>query len=166
MGDIEKLLLNLDWKAGLLFLISLVFLSSWIIQKWDVIVKAFGIKTARMLREEKQTRDIEELKTHAKKTDGNIDKIIFSIDELSGSVQKVSDQVRSLQEGIDDSERSRIKDRISQVYRYYKVKGEWTSMEKEAFDGLIASYERAGGQNSFIHSVCLPESLNWNIVDE
>ena len=57
------------------------------------------------------------------------------------------------------------KDRISQSYRYYHAKGQWNSMEKEAFDGLIRDYESHGGENSFVHSVCEPESCTWKIVD-
>lgn len=31
-------------------------------------------------------------------------------------------------------------------------------MEKKAFEDLIADYEAHGGENSFVHSVCKPES--------
>lgn len=31
-------------------------------------------------------------------------------------------------------------------------------MEKEAFEDLIADYEAHGGENSFVHSICKPES--------
>ena len=39
-------------------------------------------------------------------------------------------------------------------------------MEREAFNDLISDYEAHGGQNSFVHSICEPESQTWNVIDE
>ena len=38
-------------------------------------------------------------------------------------------------------------------------------MEKEAFDGLIEEYEEAGGNNSFVHDIVMPESYTWELVE-
>ena len=71
-----------------------------------------------------------------------------------------------MQDKNDLQEKARLKDRISQVYRYYHKEQKWTSMEKESFSDLIRSYEASGGKNSFVHSICEPESETWEIIDE
>lgn len=164
MSDLEKFA-ALDFKSGVLFIIACLVLLVLIIQKWDWIVSRFGIKTRRILDEEKQVKDIDELKVHAEKTDTNINKIIQSLEELRIFMSTVSSQVQKMQDKNDANERARIKDRLAQSYRYYHEKGEWTEMEKESFEDLIKRYEAAGGENSFVHSICKPESLTWNIID-
>lgn len=85
---------------------------------------------------------------------------------LSENVTCIADSVHNMQEKNDASNRSRFKDRIAQSYRFYHQRKEWTHMEKEAFEDLIRSYEAAGGMNSFVHSICEPESQTWTVVDE
>jgi hypothetical protein len=68
MSDLEKFA-ALDFKSGVLFLIAILVITVLIIQKWDWIVARFGIKTKRVLDEEKQINDIEALKNHANKSD-------------------------------------------------------------------------------------------------
>lgn len=77
-----------------------------------------------------------------------------------------------MQRKSDESERHKLHDRIGQSYRYYHERfinnapgGVWTKMEKEAFDGLILDYENHGGKNSFVHTVCQPESAQWTIKE-
>ena len=117
------------------------------------------------MAEEKQDMDIKELKAHAEKTDENIDKILQSVSELKTSVGDVSAQVQSLQTRIDENEISKLSDRITQNYRYYNEKQQWTAMEKWAFDNLCNSYLRAGG-NSFVKNIVIPKSKEWKVIDE
>ena len=164
MSDIAKIL-ELDWRSGLLFMAALIILATWIIQKWDIIVKAFGIQTARTVKEEKHTKDIEELKNHAKKTDENIDKILLAVEGLQTAVQGVSQQVTSLQTKNDMNEAARLKDRIAQGYRYWHERGEWTSRDKESMEDMIKAYSQYS-ENSFVHSVVEKEMHTWNVIDE
>ena len=160
-----KQLLATDWKNGLLFIAALIIVFVWLIQKWDFICERFGIQTKKVAKEEKQDKDIEELKAHAKKTDGNIDKIIGSIDELKGFIKELSDQVLHLQAKNDLNEAARLKDRIAQGYRYWHERGEWTSRDKEAMEDLINAYSQYS-ENSFVHSVVEKEMHTWKIVDD
>lgn len=84
---------------------------------------------------------------------------------INDKINVLSQMILDMQNKADTSKRAELKDRISQSYRYYHAKGQWNSMEKEAFDGLIRDYESHGGENSFVHSVCEPESCTWEIVD-
>lgn len=165
MSDVIKLL-ELDWRNGLLFALAIFIVAVFLMQKWGWIIEHLGVTTSRKLQEQRHDEDIQELKSHAKKTDENIDKIIKSIENLQDSVHKVSDLVTAMQEKSNSAERSRLKDRIGQVYRHHMETKSWTVMEKDAFEDLVKSYEDAGGENSFVHTICLPASLTWKIEDE
>ena len=165
MQDISRLL-EMDWKNGVLFLAAIIIVAVFIIQKFDWIVERFGLQSKRQIKEAKQDKDINELKDRAKKTDENIEKIYASISGLKDSIDEVSAKVSDLQRKTNDAERNKLRDRIGQGYRYYRQKGQWNHIEKEAFEGLIESYEAAGGTNGFVHTKVIPESLTWEVVDE
>lgn len=91
--------------------------------------------------------------------------------ELTDSQKKLSDSISAISQKIDimqkstdkrfyESEqknnkriRADLKDKISQLYRYYHSVGKINDMELEALEGLIESYELADGENSFIRLV-------------
>lgn len=159
-------ILELDWKNGLIFIAALIIIAVWVIAKFDFLCSRFGIKTKRMLRMEEHEEDIKELKEHADRTDDKIDKLFECMDEMRDDIKELSGAVKSMQEKQDNARRNQLRDRIGQSYRYYAAKKQWNHVEKEAFDGLIESYEAAGGTNGFVHQKCIPESMTWDIVDE
>lgn len=164
MSEIQQLL-EFDFREGFLFIAALIIVAVFLIQKFDWVIERLGIKSKRQMAEEKQDIDIKELKAHAEKTDENIDKILQSVSELKTSIGDVSAQVQSLQTRIDENEISKLSDRITQNYRYYNEKQQWTAMEKWAFDNLCNSYLRAGG-NSFVKNIVIPRSKEWKVIDE
>lgn len=165
MSDVIHLM-GMDWKNGVLFVAAIIIVAVFILQKTDWLIEKLGIKSRRQLAEEKQDRDIKELNDHAKRSDENFDKIFHSINNVKDSIDSLSQRVEDMQRRADENEMHMLRDRIGQAYRYYKAKGEWTAMEKEAFDGLIQSYEKAGGTNGMVHSKAIPESFEWRIIDE
>lgn len=164
MGELEQLF-QYDLRQGFLFIAALIVAAIFVIQKFDWIVERFGIKSKRQCAEEKQDTDIKVLKEHAVKTDQNIDKILASVDELKTSIEDVSAKVQTLQTRIDENEISKLSDRITQNYRYYNEKKQWTEMERWAFNNLCNSYLRAGG-NSFVRDIAIPRSKEWKVIDE
>ena len=62
------------------------------------------------------------------------------------------------------SDTNKLKDKISQSYRYYHSKGKINDMELEALEDLIEEYETAGGENSFVHTVVQKEMYTWEKV--
>lgn len=164
MGDLEKFF-SLNLKEGAMFVVAIILIGVLIISKWDYIIERFGITTKKAIKEQEQSDAIKKLQEHAEKTDNNFDAINHNLEELRQCLHGLSDQVAAMGEKNDAAERNRLRDRIGQAYRYYSDRGEWTSMEKEAFDGLISSYESAGGQNGFVHTVCIPASLGWRIIE-
>lgn len=92
--------------------------------------------------------------------------------QLTDSINALSDKLDAMnlkQNELEEKHRKRIraemKDKISQLYRYYHERGKWNDMEKEAFNDLIDEYEDAGGSNSFVHTVVQPESYTWEVVE-
>lgn len=158
-------MLELDWRNGLIFIAAIIIISVWVIAKFDFLCSRFGIKTKRMLRMEKQEEDINELKKHEDRTDEKIDKLFESMDEMKGDIKELTNQVHNMQKKIDEADKSKIGDRITQAYNFYRKKGQWTQMESWAFYNMINAYKAAGG-DSWIDEVALPVSKNWEIIDE
>lgn len=158
--------MELDWKNGLIIIAAIIIIAVWAITKFDFLMSRFGIKTKRMLRIEEHDKDIKDLKEHANRTDDKIDKLFESMNEMKADIKELSTEVKAMQKKQNDARRNQLRDRIGQSYRYYSAKKQWSHVEKEAFDGLVESYEDAGGTNGFVHSKCIPESMTWEIIDE
>lgn len=57
-----------------------------------------------------------------------------------------------------------LKDTLINYYNKYRVVGEWSELEKEAFWELFEDYESRGG-NGFIHSIVEPVMRELKVVD-
>lgn len=132
---------------------------------WDWFIAKTGITTKK---HEQKIKDLETLKKH----DADIKDLKQHEAAIEATIQKIQETVNGLDTKIDEmkerddnSQRARLKDRIGECYRIYHERKEWTSMEKEAFEDLIKTYELHGGTNSFVHKTCEPESYTWRIKD-
>ena len=165
--DLSELqtILAIDWKYGLMFIAAVIIIAVWIIQKFDFLVSKFGFTTERMRKDEQKEKDISELKKHSDRTDEKIDKIFEYVDEMRDDIKELTNQFNNMQKKIDEADKSKIGDRITQAYNFYRKKGQWTQMESWAFNNMITAYKAAGG-DSWIDEVALPASKNWEIVDE
>lgn len=90
--------------------------------------------------------------------------------ELTGSQNKLTDKVDNICKKLIDMEekenkrvQSEIKERIAQSYRQYNETKRISSMELEALEDLIETYEAHGGENSFVHSVVQKEMYTWEV---
>ena len=158
MEAIEKVINSPHKLEIFLVVLAAILAVQFCVKLWDYFKQRFGIETATMRRERLQSESIEALKTEFSTIKHDQAELLQNVDNLTRIVNKMQEQNNS-------AERARLKDRIGQSYRYYKERGCWTRMEKDAFDDLIASYEAAGGENSFVHEVCQPKSLEWDIID-
>lgn len=165
MNDI-KALFEIDFQSVVLGLIT--FMIGFIALKkvFTEFLGWLGIETKFMRDKREQKEDIEYLKKHNVEQDKKIDCLMKTVDEIKVSVDKISKQVDDISESESITRRNTIRDRLNQSFRYYSQKGQWTTMEKEAFEGLVASYESAGGINGTVHSKIIPASLEWKIIDE
>ena len=164
-----------------LFLIAIVFLS--VDDVYNKLKSRLGIMTKQDL-EKKEEQDaikrhsceLDEIRTNltavrqeSEKSDAEFKEQLKAIND---KINVLSRMLVEMQESVDKSKRHELHDRIAQLYRYYHERyinnaadGVWTTMEKEAFNGLIIDYENHGGKNSFVHTVCQPESALWSIKD-
>ena len=90
--------------------------------------------------------------------------------ELTDSQNKLTDKVDDICRkliGMEEKENKRvqseIKERIAQSYRQYNETKQISSMELEALEDLIETYEAHGGENSFVHSVVQKEMYTWEV---
>lgn len=88
-----------------------------------------------------------------------------SIHIISEKLDAMNVKQAQLEEKHNKRIRAEMKDKISQLYRYYHEKQEWNDMEREAFNDLINEYEDAGGSNSFVHTIVQPESYTWKVIE-
>ena len=88
------------------------------------------------------------------------------LSRVSSVVEQIIAKLDRMEAKSDASELAKLKDRIAQAYRKYHEAGKWTRMDKESYDGLIRDYEAHGGSNSFVHTICEPESYTWEIIDD
>lgn len=98
-----------------------------------------------------------------------IDELKESQKILADTQQSIQAILKEMQEKNDKRERSKIKDRLLQSYRYYtsiehNPSQSWTKMEAEAFWELFGEYESAGG-NGFMHTVVQPAMNSLKIID-
>lgn len=109
--------------------------------------------------ENQRNIDVEESIRHDRAIKEDLSKVAALVDQII-------DKLNLMEAKNDASELAKLKDRIAQAYRKYHEAGEWTRMDKESYDGLIRDYEAHGGSNSFVHTICEPESYTWEIVDK
>lgn len=92
--------------------------------------------------------------------------------ELTDSQAQITDKVENICKKLNDMEekenkrvQSEIKERIAQSYREYNRTKQISSMELEALEDLIETYEMHGGENSFVHSVVQKEMYTWEVKE-
>mgnify|MGYP001150726039 CR=1 FL=1 len=157
MNTIEKLL-NTVSVDTILFLFVALFAAREIIMLISWFCDTFGIQTKWTSRRKAEK---EMLDNHERR----LDSISTDVKATKDKLNVVSQMLVEMQSKNDASERAKLKDRISQSYRYYHERGKWNVMEKEAFKDLVDDYEAHGGTNSFVHEICVPESYTWKIVE-
>lgn len=148
------------------------------------VLTSLGLRTTKSIEKEKlierlndMQKEIDTFKTnriHDREQSFEIqeqlterqERIDNSLIDIKDIVNNLVVTIQDMQEKSDSKDRAKLKDRISQSYRFYHKEQKWTSMDKESFNDLIRSYEAAGGKNSFVHSTCEPESETWEVIDE
>lgn len=159
--------LSIDLRSFLLALVVLMVFIVFFITLSKKIMDIFGIEI-KGFREKKEDHDLliktsQRVEEVSSESNDKYNELSNDMKNLTASVKSIMTKLDDMQTKNDESERAKLKDRIAQAYRKYHEVGEWTDMEKEAFQGLIKDYENHGGKNSFVHSICEPESLTWRM---
>lgn len=103
----------------------------------------------------------EELQKMKKGYDSSFESINENIDNMRHSIDRLIDSQNSLMEYQHSRDRADLKDQIREYYDVYHRRQTITVREKETLMDLIDAYERAGGKNSFVHTLILPEIPTW-----
>lgn len=162
--DIQNLV-NLDYRA--LFTSIVIFMLGWVALK-ALLVKfseATGIEMPWTRRDRERAEQVESLHRRVNLIDEKVVEIANSVSSMTDTVNTLSDTMTNVEKRLDANEAAKLKDRISESYRYYHEQREWTSMEKEAFHDLIEAYTQYS-TNSFVHTICEPESETWNVIEK
>jgi len=168
--------------ATLVALIVLVSIAVKVVTPWLTKLKDYIIKNyKRETKNETYKKMIEEDHTRIGKYEQNrindreqsfqiqkelTDAIKAINDRLDELTKTTEERFRESREREDKRARAELKDKIGQSYRLYHSRGQWTHMEQEALEDLIAEYEAAGGVNSFVHSKVAKEMYTWRLVEE
>lgn len=177
---LKKFFVGLDAAVYTTTAIAVLLIIVWII---SVLIKHRKSITAALNQWAKRKQEKEELLKLVYSTKDRVDQyaenrkhdreqsfaiqkqLTDSINALSKKLDKMDQKQAELEEKHRKRIRAEMKDKISQLYRYYHEKQEWNDMEREAFNDLIYEYEDAGGSNSFVHSVVQPESYTWKVIE-
>ena len=162
--DIQHLF-DLDFRV--LFSSVVIFMAGWIALK-SLLTKfseATGIEMPWMRSERERAEQVEELHRRVNLIDEKVVEIANSVTSMTDTVNTLSNTLNGVEKRLDANEAAKLKDRISESYRYYHERHEWTSMEKEAFHDLIEAYTQYS-TNSFVHTICEPESETWNVIEK
>lgn len=134
----------------------------------EVLMKA--VEDIDSLRNKHET-DVKASINHDHKIEDELskftDEIRNSIEQLANKfdVMKIDTDERFSNNEAKENKRvqSEIKERIAQSYRDYHRSQQISSMELEALEDLIETYEAHGGENSFVHSVVQKEMYTWEV---
>ena len=184
ISDNMSFLSTIDWVMVIVGMIIIITVASFFKDWVAKLPEKFGFVTKRSLKEKAQAEAIDNLRkeviqfkenrVHDREQSFDIqhqltarqDDTANALIDVNNKLDNLTQVIKDMQDKNDLQEKARLKDRISQVYRYYHKEQKWTSMEKESFSDLIRSYEASGGKNSFVHSICEPESETGEVIDE
>lgn len=86
--------------------------------------------------------------------------------ELSQEITALSDKLDVMSRDAKQRAQADLKEKLREKYQEYKKEKKWNDMEREGFMGLISEYENAGGYNSFVHTIILPDVETWEVIDK
>lgn len=152
-----------------LVVVAIVFLygvykrvSEYFHKKWE----AEAIRDAEIKRVIETTEKYPEYRAQSIKIQRELQDEIQSIKK---SIEEHTRQLEQMRIDNEDRERSKLRDRLLQSFRYYtsiekNPMQAWTRMESEAFWELFKEYERAKG-NGYMHSDVKPTMMMLSIVE-
>lgn len=114
------------------------------------------------------TKAIEALsKKHEEDTNQSIrhdEMIREDIKDIKETIDNIAMRFEEMQKKNNETKLKELKDTLINYYNKYRVTGEWTKLEKEAFWDLFDDYEKRGG-NGYIHSIVEPVMRELKEID-
>lgn len=170
-----QILLTLDWVALILaifILMSGIIAIVTIIGKFSEIIGK-PVKWVKNKQEDhelviKNAKAIQELsKRHEEDTKQSIrhDEMIRNdLKQVSDTVNEIAVKLNDMEKKNNETKIKELKDTLINYYNKYRVIGEWSKLEKDAFWELFEDYESRGG-DGFIHSIVEPVMRELKEID-
>jgi len=132
------------------------------------------IKIYRIVEKYRQLRnDDEERKEKIESNAMALASMQKAFQELELKLDGVVDKIDTLNKRFKEREEKNNKERriarkvqIKDIYSKCNENKEIDSKELECLLELIESYETAGGTNSFVHEIVIPQMKEWKVVHE
>lgn len=174
MNDVLKLG-ELDIQGwfitGILILVGITSLYKIITEFSVIIKKPIGVMKQKQADHEltlQNSKAIQELaKKHEEDTKQSIrhDEIIRDdLKKLTDIVNGIVDTLEAMQQKENETKLKELKDSLITYYNKYRVIGEWSKLEKEAFWDLFDDYEKRGG-DGYMHSTVEPVMREIREID-
>jgi len=157
--------------TGILILVGITSLYKIITEFSVIIKKPIGVMKQKQADHEltlQNSKAIQELaKKHEEDTKQSIrhDEIIRDdLKKLTDTVNGIVNTLEAMQQKENETKLKELKDSLITYYNKYKVIGEWSKLEKEAFWDLFDDYEKRGG-DGYMHSIVEPVMREIREVD-
>ena len=174
MDDITALTqINFSYTFLSVFIILIGFKTIFSLIEW--FVNKFGIETKR-IKEKRENHD-SMIKTAAELSElqekhkelvrqdlGYVKAIKQDINNLTKSVNDITQTLSDMRTKENETKLKELKSSLVRYYNKYKVIGEWSKLESEAFWDLFSEYEERGG-DGYVHSIIEPVMRELREVD-
>lgn len=160
------------WVAGLFALFEFI---KWLVTSGEWLLSKFKIETKGMKRKREERelliRTSEGLLELQKKHNVDNDECLNRDDLIRGDLKTLTSTVNDLaikfekmQKKNNETKVKELKDTLINYYNKYRVIGEWSKLEKDAFWELFEDYEERGG-DGYIHSIVEPVMRELREID-
>lgn len=174
MSAIEKLstIDFLSWTiTGFMILAVCIAIYEIVCKFFAILGKPIGAMKQRKADHELLVKTVEDLKELHNKHEEDTKQSIRHDELIRNDLVALTTTVNSIASNLDDMKKKNnetkvkeLKDTLINYYNKYKVIGEWSKLEKDAFWELFEDYESRGG-NGFIHSMVEPVMRELKEID-
>jgi len=160
------------WVISLFIILSAVIAIYEIISKICAILgRPIGVLKQRKIDHDLLLKTVQDLTNLHDKHEEDTKQSICHDQMIREDLKKLTDTVNSIAINLDDMKKKNnetkvkeLKDDIIRYYNKYRVVGEWTQLEKDAFWDLFDDYESRGG-DGFVHSIVEPVMRELREID-
>ena len=174
MNDVLKLG-ELDIQGwfitGILILVGITSLYKIITEFSVMIKKPIGVMKQRQADHELTLQNSKAIQELAKKHEEDTMQSIRHDEMIRDDLKKLTDTVNgivvtleTMQQKDNETKLKELKDSLITYYNKYRVIGEWSKLEKEAFWDLFDDYESRGG-DGYMHTIVEPVMREIREID-
>lgn len=99
-----------------------------------------------------------------RKTEKKYELLKADLLSLTDMVNGIANTLAEMQKKENETKLKELKDSLIRYYNKYKLLGEWSKLEKDAFWDLFEDYEKRGG-DGYIHTIVEPLMREMREID-